>query len=82
MGYRGGRDSWSSRLELEAKVDAKRLALEEGVHEDEPELFLDVEKKNCKSSGTQLLLGTRMSEILFDMKPIILFMHFYYKTLS
>ena len=44
--------------------------------------FLDVEKKNCKSSGRQLLLGTRMSEILFDMKPIILFMHFNYKTLS
>jgi len=34
--------SFSSRLE--AKVDAKRLALEEGVHEDEPELFLDLEK--------------------------------------
>ena len=30
---------WSSRLELEAKVDAKRLALEEGVNEDEPELL-------------------------------------------
>ena len=24
---------------MKAKVDAKRLALEEGVHEDEPELF-------------------------------------------
>ena len=31
--------SWSSRLELEAKVDVKRLALEEGVDEDEPEFF-------------------------------------------
>ena len=39
VGKRGGWDSWSSRLELEAKVDTKRLALEEGLHEDEPELF-------------------------------------------
>ena len=37
--WRGGWDSWSSRLELEAKVDTKRLALEEGVHEDEPGVF-------------------------------------------
>jgi len=28
----------SSILEFEAKVDTKRLALEEGVQEDEPEL--------------------------------------------
>jgi len=36
-------------LELRAKVDAKRLALEEGVHEDEPELLyldIDIEKGN------------------------------------
>ena len=39
---------------MEAKVDAKRLALEEGVHEDEPELFLEVEKKNGKSFVRQL----------------------------
>jgi len=26
-------------VELEAKVDVKRLALEEGVHDNEPELF-------------------------------------------
>ena len=26
-------------MELEAKVDVKRLALEEGVHDNEPELF-------------------------------------------
>jgi len=32
-------------VELEAKVDAKRLALEEGVHEDETELFF------CFQSG-------------------------------
>ena len=30
---------------LEAKVDAKRLALEEGVHEDEPELCFRGEKE-------------------------------------
>ena len=30
---------WSSRLELEANTDAKRLALDEGVVEEEPELF-------------------------------------------
>ena len=40
---------WSSRSELEAKVDVKRLDLEEGVHESDPDLFLDVEKKNGKS---------------------------------
>ena len=39
VGKRGAWKSWSSRFELEAKVDAKRLALEKGVHEDEPELF-------------------------------------------
>jgi len=36
VGWRGAWKSWSSRLELEAMVDAKRLALEEGAHEDEP----------------------------------------------
>ena len=36
---RGGWDSWPSKLEFEAKVDTRRLAFEEGVHEDEPELF-------------------------------------------
>ena len=30
----------SLTLELEAKADVKRLALEEGVHRDEPELCL------------------------------------------
>jgi len=44
-------------LELEAKVDAKRLALEEEVHEDEPDLFLEVAKKNGKSFVKQLWLG-------------------------
>jgi len=47
-------NSWSSRLELEAKVNAKRLALEEGVHENEPELSLEVEKRNGKSCLRQL----------------------------
>jgi len=54
-------------LELEALVDAKRVALEEGEHEDEPELFLEVEKKNGNSFVRQLWLRTRC-EILFDMK--------------
>ena len=36
---KGGWDLRSSTLELEAKVDAKRLALEERVQEDDPELF-------------------------------------------
>ena len=46
----------------------KRLALEEGVHEDEPELFFEVEKKNGKSLVRKLWLGTRKSEILFCME--------------
>ena len=36
---------------MEVKADAKRLALEEGVQEDEPVLFLEVEKKNGKIFG-------------------------------
>jgi len=32
-------------LELEAKVDVKRVPLEEGAHEDEPELFFRGEKE-------------------------------------
>ena len=48
VGYREGRKSWSSRLELEAKVDAKRLALEEGMHEDEPELVFRGGKEEWK----------------------------------
>ena len=38
------------------------------MHEDEPELFLEVEKKNGKRFVRQLWLRTRGSEILFDMK--------------
>ena len=34
-----GWDPWSFWLELEAKTDAKRLALDEGVVEEESELF-------------------------------------------
>ena len=34
-----GWSPWSFRLELEAKIDAKRLALAEGVVEEESELF-------------------------------------------
>ena len=38
-GWKRGWDSSSSRLELQAKISAKRLALDEGVHEEEPGLF-------------------------------------------
>ena len=38
------------------------------MHEDEPELFLEMEKKNYKSFVRQLWLRTRRSEIQFDMK--------------
>ena len=41
--FKGGKwcglSPWSFRLELEAKTDAKRLALDEGVVEEESELF-------------------------------------------
>ena len=43
VNFEGGSDEvgppWSFRLELEAKTDAKRLALDEGVIEEESELF-------------------------------------------
>ena len=39
------------------------------MHEAEPELFLEVEKKNGKSFVRQLWLGTR-SKILFGMKQL------------
>jgi len=38
-GWRKAWRYWSSTLELEANIDVKRLALEEEVHEGEPELF-------------------------------------------
>ena len=34
-----GWNPWSFRLELEAKTDSKRLALDEGVVEEDSELF-------------------------------------------
>ena len=37
VGWRRGLNYSSSRLE--AKIDANRLALDEGVYEEEPELF-------------------------------------------
>jgi len=55
-------------LEFEAKVDAKRLALEVGVHEDEPELFFRGGKEEWQWFLRELWLRTRRSEILFDMK--------------
>ena len=44
----------SSRLELEAEIYAKGLALVEGVHEEEPELFFrggkEEQQKFCKTT--------------------------------
>ena len=43
VNFEGGKvcgwSPWPSRLELEAKTDAKRLALDNGVVEEESELF-------------------------------------------
>ena len=43
VNFEGGKwcgwNPWSFRLELEAKTDAKRLALDEGVVDEESELF-------------------------------------------
>ena len=43
VNFEGGKwcgwNPWSFRLELEAKTDTKRLALDEGVVEEESELF-------------------------------------------
>ena len=45
VNFEGGKwcgwSPWLSRLELEAKIDAKRLALDEGVVEEESELFFN-----------------------------------------
>ena len=49
-----GLKPWSFRLKLEAKTDAKRLALDEGVVEDESELFLSGGKMTGKTFGRQL----------------------------
>ena len=49
-----GWNPWSFRLELEAKTEAKRLALDEGVVEGESELFLVEGKMIGKSFGRQL----------------------------
>ena len=38
------------------------------MHEDEQELFFKVEKRNGQRFVRQLWLGTRRSEILFDIK--------------
>ena len=56
------------------KVDAKRSALEEGVHEDGLELLLEVAKKNGTSSVRHLLLRTRRNEMMCDMKQSIYLM--------
>ena len=49
-------------------VDAKKLALEEGVHEVSQSCFLKAEKKNGNSFVKQLWLRTRRSGIQCDMK--------------
>ena len=49
---------------MEAKADAKKLALEEGEHEDEPELFFRGGKEEWQSFVRQLWLRTRKSEIV------------------
>ena len=49
-----GKNPWLFRLELQAKTDAKRLALDEGVVEEESELFLVEGKMIGKSFGRQL----------------------------
>ena len=58
VNFEGGKwcgwTTWSFRLELEAKADAKRLALDEGVVEEESELFLVEGKMIGKSFGRQL----------------------------
>ena len=43
-GNRCGWTPWSSRLELEAKTDAKRLTVDEGAVEEESELYFSGEK--------------------------------------
>jgi len=57
-------------LELEAKVDAKRLVLEEGVHGGEPELFFRGGKEEWQKFCETTLAKDQKDkrEILFDMK--------------
>ena len=59
--WRGGWESWSSRLE--AKVDAKRKECMKMTQS----CFLQAEKKNGKSFVRQLWLRTRRSEIQCEM---------------
>ena len=63
--YFGGRKlcgwtPWSFRLELEAKTDAKRLALDEGVVGEESDLFFSGEKYDWqKFWGTTLAIDQK-----------------------
>ena len=49
-----GWNPWSFMLELEAKTDVKRLALDEGMVEGESELFFSGGKDDWESFGRQL----------------------------
>ena len=49
-----GWSPWLSRLELEAKTDAERLALDKGVVEESQSCFLVEGKMIGKSFGRQL----------------------------
>ena len=55
MNFEGGKwcgwNPWSSRLELEAKTDAKRLALDEGEVDEESELYFSGGKDDWQSLG-------------------------------
>ena len=53
---------------MEAKFDAKKLALEEGLQEDDLELFFRGEKEEWESFVRQLWLRTGMRESQFVMK--------------
>ena len=55
----------SSTLKLEAKVDAKRLALEEGVHEDYPELFF-----RCGKEDWQTFCETSLAKDQKERDPV------------
>ena len=61
-GKRFGWTTSSFRLELEAKTDAKRLALDKGVVEEESELFFVEGNMIDKSFGRQTTLAIDQKE--------------------
>ena len=62
-------------MELEAKVDAKRLALEEGVYEDEPELFLRGGKEEWQKFCETTLAKGQKEQDPMRHEAILLLMH-------